>query len=134
MIDFDGDVAIFTGDAGADALHRAADTLDSEGFDYNRLRFMQIPHHGSRRNVTPSVLDRLLGPKGQRTPTKTAFVSCAPDGAPKHPAKKVTNAFTRRGCNVAQTAGMAISHYRDGLARPGWGPAPLLPLYDQVED
>ena len=28
-----------------------------------QLRFVQVPHHGSRRNVEPSVLDRLLGPR-----------------------------------------------------------------------
>lgn len=51
---------LFTGDAGVTALSRAADQIvsSSQGAD---LRFIQIPHHGSRRNVGPTVLNRLIG-------------------------------------------------------------------------
>lgn len=134
LLQVDGRSSVFTGDAGAEALHLAADHLDSQGFGWSSLRFMQIPHHGSQRNVTPSVLDRFLGPKPQRTPMKTAFVSCSPDGAPKHPAKKVTNAFIRRGCNVHATQGVAKRHHHDAPPRDGFSRAEPLPFYDVVEE
>jgi len=31
------------------------------GFPMQQFTFVQIPHHGSRRNVGPTVLNRLLG-------------------------------------------------------------------------
>jgi hypothetical protein len=33
---------------------------------------VQIPHHGSRNNVNPDILDKILGEKGQEE-NKTAF-------------------------------------------------------------
>jgi hypothetical protein len=59
--------------------------------------FVQVPHHGSRRNVTPSVLDRLLGPKVSNGHKQgTAFVSVGKD-KPEFPRGQVKNAVQRRG-------------------------------------
>ena len=102
----DGRRLIFTGDAGVTALSHAADRLSfyRQGAD---LRFIQIPHHGSRRNIGPAVLDRLIGqplPQGQsRNITAIAFT--AKKGEPKHPRKAVMNAFTHRGVNALATRG-----------------------------
>src|SRR5690606_20875205 len=104
LLEIGGRSILLTADGGMPALARAADTLDAYGLDWSTLRFMQIPHHGSKRNVGPTILDRYLGPKGQEQKSKTAFVSTGPDAAPKHPHKKVTNGFVRRGCLVAKTA------------------------------
>jgi len=92
---------LLTGDAGVPALTRALDYAASlpAPIDWSKLTFIQTPHHGSKRNIGPSVLDRLFGgikPIGT-VPDKTTFVSAAKDGAPKHPNKRVTNAFLRRG-------------------------------------
>ncbi|MBT8165020.1 MAG: MBL fold metallo-hydrolase [Acidimicrobiia bacterium] len=125
---------LLTGDAGMPALHAAADRLDSAGFDWSSVRFIQMPHHGSKRNVGPTILDRYLGPKGQGEKHKTAFASTGPGATPKHPHKKVTNAFVRRGCLAANTAGKAICHSQNAPPRDGWGPIEGLPLYPMVED
>ena len=96
--DWKGRLSLLTGDAGIPALEMALDYLEADGFDPSQLGFVQVPHHGSRRNVGPAVLDRLLGPR--RTideSARSAFASVAKKGAPKHPAKKVANAFRRRG-------------------------------------
>lgn len=133
LLNVDGQRMLFTGDAGAVALHKAADVMEMLGHPLCKFDFIQIPHHGSRRNVTPSVLDRLLGPKG-RVASGHAFVSAAPDGRPKHPAKKVTNAFHRRGYLVAATCGQAILYRHDCPVRPGWGPVTYEPFHEYVED
>ena len=41
------------------------------------MKFLQIPHHGGRHNVSPSILDRLIGEIVDEDETigKTAFVS-----------------------------------------------------------
>ena len=95
----------------------------------------RIPHHGSRRNVGPTILNRLLGNKVKETPHGTAFVS-APKENPeaKHPAKKVINAFRRRGYPVHATQGQGRVHYQDHPQRDGWISSTPLPFYTQVED
>lgn len=128
------DVYLFTADAGIPALELAANILEANGYTPDQLRFIQVPHHGSRRNVGPTVLDRLLGPRRSvDQPVRTAFVSAAKKGAPKHPAKKVANAFRRRATKVHATQGTAKRHHRDAPPR-GWSPSEPLPFYPIVEE
>jgi beta-lactamase superfamily II metal-dependent hydrolase len=58
---------LLTGDAGIPALDKAIAVLEAEGFRPGSLNFVQVPHHGSRNNVGPSILNRMLGPRGQTT-------------------------------------------------------------------
>ena len=133
--DWEGRLSLLTGDAGIPALEEALDCLEADGFAPSQLGFIQVPHHGSQRNVGPSVLDRLLG---SRRPahegTRSAFASVAKKGAPKHPAKKVTNAFRRRGTPVHVTAGSTKRHHRDAPSRKGWSPSEPLPFFNEVEE
>lgn len=126
---------LLTGDAGIPALEQAMDVLEAEGFQPGSFKFVQVPHHGSRRNVGPSILNRMLGPKGQSTQHSSAFAS-VPKKNPDHkfPAKKVTNAFRRRGYNVHLTQGEKKHHYRNAPDRPGWTTSTPLPFYGKVEE
>jgi len=134
MLKDNGDLLLFTSDAGITALSQVADVLESQGFVPPQLKFIQVPHHGSRRNVGPSVLDRLLGTRlVTEKELGVAYVSCAPDGEPKHPAKKVTNAFRRRGAPVHATKGTPNLHHRNAPDR-GWSPSVPLPLFPEVDD
>ncbi len=131
----DGDRLLLTADTGIPALTRAADHMDALGISGAPLRFTQVPHHGSKRNVGPTILDRLLGAKNTQAPgSSTGFVSASAEGAPKHPAKKVVNAFTRRGAHVVVTRGKTICHYSGTPGRPGWVPVLPEPFYDEVEE
>ena len=67
-------------------------------------------------------------------PTKTTFVSAAKEGAPKHPNKRVTNAFLRRGVKPYVTAGKGVCHPENAPARAGWISASVIPFHNQVED
>ena len=112
---------LFAGDAGVTALSHAADQLDllTQG---PALKFVQIPHHGSRRNVGPAILDRLIGgtlPEGQSRDI-TAIASTAKKGEPKHPRKAVMNAFTHRGVSAHATRGNTIRHSHEAPVRAGW--------------
>lgn len=129
-----GESLLFTGDAGIPALLEAVGRLQAEGFDFSTLKFVQVPHHGSKRNLGPTLLNTLIGPKtSQPTTIKTAYASVSPDGTPKHPAKKVTNAFLRRGAPVHVTAGSTKLHHRNSPDR-GWSNSIPLPFYDEVEE
>jgi beta-lactamase superfamily II metal-dependent hydrolase len=135
LFEWEEKLYLFTADVGIKALEQVADRLERAGYHPDRLRFIQVPHHGSRRNVGPTVLDRLLGPRRTSdTVARTAFVSAAKKGEPKHPAKKVANAFRRRGTAVHATQGSAKCHRHDAPARAGYGPSQELPFYWTVED
>lgn len=139
MVELGDECLLFTGDAGMPALTAVADVLEAKGFDYNRLKFFQVPHHGSRRNLGPTILNRLFGaPLASESNLRSAFVSVAPDGAPKHPSKKVMNALKRRGLSVHATAGSGKCHCNSLApgwgARPGWGASTPLEFFYEVED
>jgi beta-lactamase superfamily II metal-dependent hydrolase len=135
LLTVDGRQCLLTGDAGIPAIENAVAILEGEGFRPGSLRFVQVPHHGSRRNVGPTVLDRLLGSKGQTNKIGTAFVS-APAKNPelKHPAKKVTNAFLRRGYPVHLTQGVSKWHYHEAPERSGYTTSTPEPFHSQVEE
>jgi beta-lactamase superfamily II metal-dependent hydrolase len=132
---FDKGSSLLTGDAGVLSLTLAAQLAESIGIPLRNFSFVQIPHHGSRRNVGPTVLNRLIGPiQPQGAAARfSAFVS-APTDDDTHPRKMVTNAFIRRGATVTATQGGKKVHYGGFLPRPGYGPAPSMNFATQVED
>lgn len=132
FLEVDGRASLFTGDAGIEALGRGLDFLEAEGRPITDLdlHFVQIPHHGSRRNGSSAFLTRLLGPPNQ-APFRSAFVSCVP-ASEKHPSGRIVNAFGRRGCEVHATAGGVKWHHHDTPARSGFYPAsPLGPMLEE---
>jgi len=126
---------LFTGDAGIQALSYAAEYFQLLGYTAGDLNLIQVPHHGSRKNVGPTILDKFLGPR-TALPGMTRGEACVSVGkncqSDGHPYKVVTNALKRRGYNVFQTQGTGIKfgEYLEGFSSP----AVPLPLYDTVED
>jgi beta-lactamase superfamily II metal-dependent hydrolase len=124
---------LLTADAGEPALNGALDYLDSRNFPVSNFTFVQVPHHGSEHNVGPTLLNRMLGPKlPNEQRTRTAYVSAAKE-APKHPNKKVTNAFRRRGAPVYRTNGAWISHFQEAPVR-NYANIDPLPLYTEIAE
>ena len=134
LLETDGRKLLFTGDAGVPALNIAADYAAAAGINLAEIHLFQVPHHGSRRNLGPSILNRIFGGVRQ-TDMKdwNACISAAADAAPKHPHKKVTNALRRRGAAVQVTAGKQVL-YAFNAPNRGWTPLEPLPFYNQVED
>jgi beta-lactamase superfamily II metal-dependent hydrolase len=126
---------LLTGDAGINALSWAAQYAISSGLPLQQFSFVQIPHHGSRRNVGPTVLNQLLGPiQPESSATRfSAFVSAPADDA-THPRKIVLNAFQRRGGKVIPTQGVDKIHYGGFPKREGYTDVDSCPFYTQVED
>lgn len=126
---------LFTADAGLIGLNKAYDYALRNGLDLKICKFIQMPHHGGRRNVSPSLLDKLLGPKlpENSTPTKTAFVNTSKD-CPEHPKKSVSNAFIRRGAKVIATNGQTKCKHWGYPSRDGWVAVTPLPFFNQVEE
>lgn len=105
---------LFTGDAGMKAFYLAATRKDITG-----LSFLDIPHHGSRRNLNSAIIAHLR--------PETAFVS-AP-GTDKHPRSQVIGAFQKIGSKVFSTHhnGTSLYHYSN-IPRLNYGPANPYPL------
>jgi beta-lactamase superfamily II metal-dependent hydrolase len=111
------DIYLFTADAGVPALQKA-----SEQYKLGNCHWMQIPHHGSRRNINPA-LAKHFSPK-------QAWVSA--DGNKKHPRRAVVNLFKQLGTTVCST------HYPNptnmwryaGAVPSRTGYSPLVSLYD----
>ena len=133
--EFDNGRVLLTGDAGINGLTWAADQADALGLPLQAFGFVQIPHHGSRRNVGPSVLTRLLGDKQLEIDASrfAAFVS-APADDESHPRRIVLNAFKRRGGRIIATQGTNKIHYGGFPKRAGYTDAEQLPFFTTVEE
>jgi beta-lactamase superfamily II metal-dependent hydrolase len=117
-----GDRILLTGDVGRSGLTEAADYAPHAGLALPGIDRFQVPHHGSRRNVSSEVLNRWLGPKVPENQAGTkfqAYVSSAKADA-HHPRKAVVRALYHRGGTVYATEGQSIRTNRNALAREGW--------------
>jgi beta-lactamase superfamily II metal-dependent hydrolase len=126
---------LLTGDAGVNGLSWAAQYAISVGLPLQQFTFIQIPHHGSRRNVGPTVLNQLLGSiqiEGSNS-RFDAFVS-APAEDETHPRKIVLNAFKRRGGRVIPTQGTNKIHYGGFPKRDDYTDVEPCPFYTKVEE
>lgn len=138
LLNIDDQHILFTADAGQPALERVAKVLDSANYDYSRLKVIQVPHHGSYRNVNPYILDKIVGPRleeeSQQFAQKVVVASVSKELDEKHPSKIVTNAFRRRGGPVHITNG-GLKYYSIGeTPRKGLYPnSEPLPLFNKVE-
>lgn len=126
-----GRKVLLTGDVGVLGLNEAC-TYAERVFPNWRGKFnlVQIPHHGSRHNVNPATLDRLLGPK--TTESRGTAICSASKGSTKHPKKSVLNAFTRRGYGCFRTNGNTVRHNYNFSDR-GWTTLTAIPLSNEVE-
>lgn len=100
---------LLTADAGPNALAEAANYAHLLGI-LSPPNVVQIPHQGSRRNVTPAVLNAWLGAPNGGTPERGHAYVMVGAQKPDHPRKKVKNAFMRRGypVYVGRTSWMRI--------------------------
>jgi beta-lactamase superfamily II metal-dependent hydrolase len=100
----------------------------AESCDYSltNLDVLQVPHHGSKRNVSPSILNKIKG--------DSAYISTPCEENTKHPAKKVTNALRRRNMKPFQTKGNILWYYHNMPQRAGYSAAQQIPFYNQVEE
>lgn len=121
---FDGKGVLFTGDAGRQSLAQAITFARALGISLRGLNCVQIPHHGSRRNVSPSILNEITA--------SYALISVAPKSS-THPRRKVTNAFRRRGARVYKTNGGLLNHTIGWTRRDGLSDAEEVPFFENVE-
>lgn len=133
--DFGEEVVLFTADVGVGGLEQALDYAQS--VELRSPSVVQVPHHGSKRNIGPTMLDRIIGSIGG-LPIAQSFASVAKEGQPKHPSQRVVNAIVRRNGKFCRTAGVPLCfRSADVPMRFGWVTAPLasfIASYSEEED
>lgn len=127
---------LLTGDAGRAGLNEAADYAPTVRLNLPGIDRFQVPHHGSRRNVSSEVLDRWLGPRLSERPAEgskkfIAFISSA-KADEDHPRKAVVRAMIHRGGIVVTTEGRSVRTSQDAPDR-GWKPVEPEPYPEDQE-
>jgi hypothetical protein len=125
---------LLTGDAGLKALGAAVDYARSLGIDLSKLWLFQVPHHGSRNNISPSMLNRIIGlPVEQDASRRPHCIISSGAEDEEHPRQVVVNALCRRGLKPLVTRTGAV-RFQTGLkARDNWTPAAPMPFSTAVE-
>ena len=128
---------LLTGDAGRDALTEAADYAPYVGLALPGIDRFQVPHHGSRRNVSTELLDRWLGEKPFFQPssddtTFTAIVSASKEDE-HHPRKAVVRGMIHRKGNVISTEVGDIRTQKNAPKREGWSAVTPLAYPEEQE-
>ena len=130
---------LLTADAGRDALIEAANYAPWVGLTLPGINRFQVPHHGSRRNVSAEILDHWLGPKLWVKPEEgnekfTAIISASKEDE-DHPRKVVIRACIHRGAKVVSTESSSMRiNSSNAPYREGWVAAQALPYPEQQEE
>ncbi|MCY4223671.1 MAG: MBL fold metallo-hydrolase [Bacteroidetes bacterium] len=112
---------LLTGDAGVLSLNEAANYAETFMGGLPKLDLIQIPHHGSRHNVSPSILNKWIGEIGYSS--NTCAIASVAEKTITHPKPQVVNALIRRGCEVFSTHGNTLNYSIQMPHRHGWSSA-----------
>lgn len=103
-----GDLKVlFTGDAGKEAINEALDLWETAGHKATDFTIVQLPHHGSRKNIDPAIIKRLNA--------KEYIISCPKDGISEgHPSRRLINKILEINSNakIYKTAGHNFVFYK----------------------
>lgn len=107
LIEGHGKKYLFTGDAGKRALRDAMTVKD-----ISQLTWLDVPHHGSRRNLDTEIINH-FSPQA---------ASISSPGTTKHPRRTIIKALQNRGTKVYSTCKHCQVYYNHDLPRAGWNP------------
>lgn len=129
-----GEKILLTGDAGVGTLDEAYHYALALGVPLPGIDRFDVPHHGSRRNVSPDILDKWLGPKlaSQQEVGHFQAIISANRNDKNHPRKAVVRALIHRGAKVYQPVGV-LSSFKNSPSR-GWTSAALLDYPNEAEE
>lgn len=109
---------LFTGDAGTQGMFKAIYYATEHGISLKDLDVFQVPHHGSRKNLSKGILKHIN--------TKYSIISCAAN-SPKHPSPIVVNSLIRRHLNPHSTKNGLLNYHNEIVTQRG-DLYPVVPL------
>lgn len=127
---------LLTADAGRAALTEAANFAPMIGLQLPGIDLFQVPHHGSRRNVSTEILDRWLGARQPFPSGGARFTACNSSARADedHPRKSVIRAIHHRGGDFLDTKKNGSIRVPGGVApNREWGAAVQTPYPDEQE-
>lgn len=130
-----GEKVLLTADTGREGLQEVIDYAPWVGLNLPGIDRFQVPHHGSRRNVSTELLDKILGKRLDYPSVSnfSAIISSAKEDE-DHPRKAVVRAMHHRGARVHTTEGTNICVGRNTPDRAGWISTPGIPYPDDQEN
>lgn len=127
LFEYAGDQILFTGDAGVDCLTEAISYAKNNEIDLSKLDVIKMPHHGSRKNVTPEIMDE-LGSHGT-----ACYLSCVPNDVGHHPSKRLVNMLNQKGFNIYATQGNILWRHKNAPDRNGYSSARKIENFATME-
>jgi len=134
-----GKKILLTGDTDREGLEVAANFAPTIGLSLPGIDRFQVPHHGSRRNLSTELLNRWLGAHLKEKPEPGAEIFTALISASKedddHPRKAVVRAMIHRGGKIASTKdGRSFRTSFNAPERKGWVPIKPTPYPEDQEE
>lgn len=113
---------LLTADVGADGLLRSADFMPSVKYtDDDDHYVFQMPHHGSRRNLSSDMLNEIIGPQLSQGAKRNGFSPISASSQDTHhPKKAAIRAFQHRGFNTKSTEDSTIRCHYNSPTREGF--------------
>lgn len=127
LFEYDGIKMLFCGDAGRNSFKEVFKRIDDANIKIDDINIIKMPHHGSRHNVTPEIIDKLAGNK------PSCYISCVDGQEGHHPSKRLVNLLREKGLKVYKTAGKGLCWRHNIDIRQGWTSVTTLPTYPKME-
>lgn len=127
LFEYEGHRILFTGDAGKDNLYEAIENARRNRIDLVNIDIIKMPHHGSRKNIDPEIMDA-LGKENTR-----CYISCVSGDEGHHPSKRLVNMLKQKGFRVLTTSGYDLWKRYDAPDRAGYNPVSPLNYYPTMD-
>lgn len=127
LFEYEGHKILFCGDAGKEAFRDALKYAEENNIDLTDIDIIKMPHHGSRKNVTPKLMDEFKH-KGCR-----CYIPCKEGDEGHHPSKRLVNMLLEKGYSVLTTSGATL-HKGWNAPDRGWKSVSSLAPYKTIEN
>lgn len=124
LFEYNGIRALFCGDAGKEAMENAIEQAKAQNKSLKGLSFIKQPHHGSRKNVNPTIMGQLSA--------KYSFISCTTKDEGHHPSKRLVNMLNEKGYKIYSTSGKTL-HWGKNAPDRNWIDAKQLTSFNKIE-
>ena len=125
LFQYEGTKVLLTGDAGKEGLTQAIEYAEENEIRLDDCTVVKMPHHGSRKNINPKILDALMG-------GTYFFFSCASDDLGHHPSMRLINLMTEKNMKGYKTGGNTLHWGKDAPDR-GWTSATVYDSFPKME-
>lgn len=125
LFEYEGVKVLLTGDAGKEGLSKAIKYAHDNNIKLNDCSIIKMPHHGSRKNVNPAIMDAFVG-------SRALYYSCASDDLGHHPSLRLINLMNEMGFRQLSTSGSTL-HWGKNAPNRGWKSAPAYDSFDKIE-